>query len=139
MNEFELVGIINYFDVIPSAVEVIFKDEDGLLYRGINGDDNANITEFELLSEETGKKVIFLEDLVVIKEALLPAYQVGDVMICGFQLDDKRLYIARVDKYIDYMFDYAISIKKDQLLKTEISNQILELKPKLNNDDAHYN
>ena len=139
MNEFKLAGIINYFNVIPSAVEVIFKDEDGLLYRGINGDDNAYITEFELLSEETGKKVIFLENLSVTKDALLPSYHVGDVMICGFQLDDKRLYIARVDKYIDYMFNYAMTVKKDKLLKAEIDNQILELKPKLNNSDAVFN
>ena len=139
MNEFKLAGIINYFGVIPSAVEVIFKEEDGLLYRGINGDDNANITEFELLCEETGKKVVFLENLSVTKDALLPSYHVGDVMICGFQLDDKHLYIARVDKYIDYMFDYAMTVKKDKLLKAEIDNQILELKPKLNNSDAVFN
>ena len=110
-NTYKIVGIINYFNLIPDEPMVVFEGEDKNLYLGYNhilanNFENYYYVCFVCLSSEMLNRIIYLNQLNVKAEGLQERYRVGDVIVRGMIESETNIYLGRIDKYVDYLTSY---------------------------------
>ena len=110
-NSYKIIGIVNYFDVIPSSVFTVLEGEDGNYYLGFWNADNKDpdhcyIASIEPLYDNLYDKIIYLKDLNVQAESLQESYCIGDIVPVAIQTSDTDVYIGRLDKYLAFLIDY---------------------------------
>ena len=104
-KKYELVGILNYFDLIPCTVYPIFRDSEGIYYGAFCEEDSPYISTFmPFPSKERIKDIKRFTKTHNIFE-ILPGkefYQVGDLALCALQTSKKNVYVGTIDKYVEY-------------------------------------
>ena len=134
-DKYKLVGVLNDIDVVPGFIYPIFIDKNNNLYRGyvdIKEYDNYNccFTKFTKLPDEYVSKVKYLSDCIIKFEDDHEEYQIGDLPICGIEINKNVVYIGRIDKYLDFIDLYKEEIafsnysEYNELLLTEIEDEI---------------
>ena len=115
VNKYRPVGILNILGVTPGEVNVVFKGIDNNLYCGFIDDvDEENISfiydEFRLLNESAENRVKYFNELECDKKGVEDEYSVGNIVISAFQLTEEKIFIGRIDKYVEFLKDYKKTI-----------------------------
>ena len=110
-DKYKLVGYFNYFDVIPCSVYPIYMDNNKELYWAFsdNGDINdceCYFTKFLKLPEEYKKHVKYLNNCIVKIDNEQDSYQLGDLIVCGIEIENNVAYMGPIDKYVDFIQNY---------------------------------
>ena len=120
-KRYNLIGIINNFDVKPEFVTPIFECE-GKYYTQISYD-HLVITGFEMLTD----LIEYISPISKFKGVTLPKYYnhyVGDDYLVGFQIDDKQLFIGDTNSFIEFTKTFETD---DEYIKVAISDFIEEV------------
>jgi hypothetical protein len=137
---YELIGVINYLDVVPNFVFPIFKDKKGTLYTSYtNSVDSPYIEGFEPFSN-----IDRFNDIRVFNrkcdnidntyqfDNIKCFYQVGDIAIIGEQVSENEYYLNPIDKAVDFYKNLRDSYSK--IINGNDEKAINELLSKTNSD-----
>ena len=137
---YELIGVINYLDVVPNFVFPIFKDEKGTLYTSYtNSVDSPYIEGFEPFpSIKRFKDIrVFNRKCDNINNTyqfdnVKCFYQVGDIAIIGEQISENEYCLNSIDKAVDFYKNLRDSYNK--IINGNDEKTINELLSKTNSD-----
>lgn len=115
VEKYRPVGILNVFGIMPGEVNVVFKGTDNNLYCGfIDDTDEENkkfiYDEFRLLNENDANRVKYFNEFECEKRELKDKYSVGDIVISAYQLDKEKIFVGRIDEYVDFLKEYRKNI-----------------------------
>ncbi len=136
-KEYRLVGILNYFDIVPDSIYPVFMDSDNVLYHAFvddeEKDDNYLYTQFVRVPEEQVGRVKYLSDCMVKLDCEQDTFRVGDLALSGIELNNGIVYIGTIDKYLEFIKEYKEDIVFDyefgEELLGELNNEVEDLEP----------
>ena len=121
MNDktYELVGIFNYFEVLPVGVYPVFKGDDGELYWAFTDNknnenwDETKYSQFLKFPERYKEKVRFLSDCDTTLEIDQNFYGIGDEAVCGYEITEGKIYLGPFSKYYDFLIGFKEYTQKN--------------------------
>ena len=124
--KYKVVGTINYFDLVPCGVYVVYEGEDKKLYTGWSSvvdskspyDKEYLFTEFSRLGPNDLKKVRYLDQTNNTLDNIQDSYEIGNLFVCGYETED-TVYIGRLDSYVEFIKNYRNSYDRPDLTDIE--------------------
>jgi hypothetical protein len=134
-KKYKLVGSLNIYNIVPNFIYPIFQDEDFILYWGFTDDEMVSdivgpyYTRFLELPSTLIDKVKFLKTTENTLENINEYYKVGDLAVCGTELDKDKIYIGSLDKYLEYIKKSSDNEQLSKYWKDQLCDEIEYIEP----------
>lgn len=106
-EKYKLVGVLNYFDVVPGFTLPVFEGSNKKMYIFTCGDDLPSFSDSYLVGLEELSLVRPLDSFKNLKKDIdKDTFSLGEEAIMSFCLDEDTIYIASLDKMLEFLENY---------------------------------
>ncbi len=110
-EKYKLVGILNSIGYVPNIVIPVFIGANKKLYWAVTSNDETDKVKclyqsFSELPQIFVNEVKMISNCIAKTECIQDYYKVGDLPVCGIEIEENGLYIGRIDKYLEFINYY---------------------------------